>query len=112
MIEGSHFWVMFQTGYGGHIEGPAQKFRASFADGIISVGLAGLIDFGEVADITYGLSGGGEVSAIGSQVGEDGSYGFFSYSWDSQEVFSGKGVFGFFGGEEFIDFFFEFGDGF
>ena len=97
MIEGSHFWVMLQTGYSGHIEGPSKKLRASFADGIISVGLAGLIDFWEVADIAYGLRGSGEVRAIGSKVGEDSGYGFFSNPWDGQEIFSWERVFGLLG---------------
>jgi hypothetical protein len=72
VIEGSHFWVMLQTGHSGHIKGPSEKFGTSFANGIISVSLAGLIDFWEVTDISYGLRGSREVGAIGPQVGEDG----------------------------------------
>ncbi len=111
MIDGSHFGVMFQTGYGGHVEGPAQEFGATFTDGLVAVGLAGLMDFGEVAYIPNGFGGGGEVSAIGSQVREDSGYGFISHPRDGEEVFSGKGVFRFLGQEKLFDLFFELFDG-
>jgi len=55
---------MFQAGYRSYIEGPSQKLRASFPDGIIPVSLAGLIYFLEKADIFYCLCGSGEVRNI------------------------------------------------
>jgi len=88
---------MAQGGYGRHIEGPSKDFCSSFTDFILPLGLTGLIDFGEVGDISYGLGGGGEIGAISSQVREDSCDGFVSESWDGKEIFSWEGVFGFLG---------------
>jgi hypothetical protein len=107
VIEGSHFSVMLQTGYSSHIDGPSKKFRTSFADGIIPVGLAGLIDFWEVTDIPYGLCGSGEVRTIGPQVGKDSGYGLVSNPWDGEEIFSWEGILRFLGREKLLDFLFE-----
>ena len=96
-MEVSHFWIMARGGYGSHIEDQSKDFCSSFTDFILPLGLTGLIDFGEVGDISYGLGGGGEIGAIGSQVGEDSRDGFVSESWDGKEIFSWEGVFGFLG---------------
>ena len=67
------------------------------------MGLAGLVDFGKVANISYGLRGSGEVGAIGSQVGKDGCYGLVSNSRDGEEIFSWEGILGFLGREDLLN---------
>jgi hypothetical protein len=111
VIKGSHFWIMFQTGYSGHIKGPSEEFGTSFADGIVPLGLARLIDPGEVPYVSYSLRGAGETGAIRSQVGENSGQGLLSDSRDGQKIFSWERVLRFLRRKDLFDLSFQFFDG-